>query len=141
MLTKKAFDLKKIQRGNKALEVDKNLVEPLAKAYLERMSLDDKIEQLHGSKSSGDMGTEKGLYWSGENLEQGIPPLKMVDGPRGLRSGLATAFPVPIARGASFDPELEKRVGMAIGTEVAAVGGNVLLAPTINLLRHPGWGR
>ena len=141
MLTKKAFDLKKIQRGNKALEVDKNLVESQAKAYLERMSLDDKIEQLHGSKSSGDMGTEKGLYWSGENLEQGIPPLKMVDGPRGLRSGLATAFPVPIARGASFDPELEKRVGMAIGTEVAAVGGNVLLAPTINLLRHPGWGR
>ena len=141
MLTKKAFDLKKIQRGNKALEVDRNLVEPLAKAYLERMSLDDKIEQLHGSKSSGDMGTEKGLYWSGENLEQGIPPLKMVDGPRGLRSGLATAFPVPMARGASFDPALEKRVGMAIGTEVAAVGGNVLLAPTINLLRHPGWGR
>jgi beta-glucosidase len=141
MLTKKAFDLKQIQRGNKALEVDRNLVEPLAKAYLERMSLDDKIEQLHGSKSSGDMGTEKGLYWSGENLEQGIPPLKMVDGPRGLRSGLATAFSVPMARGASFDPALEKRVGMAIGTEVAAVGGNVLLAPTINLLRHPGWGR
>jgi beta-glucosidase len=141
MLTKKAFDLKKIQRCNKALEVDRNLVEPLAKAYLERMSLDDKIEQLHGSKSSGDMGTEKGLYWSGENLEQGIPPLKMVDGPRGLRSGFATAFPVPMARGASFDPALEKRVGMAIGTEVAAVGGNVLLAPTINLLRHPGWGR
>ena len=141
MRTKKAFDLKKIQRGNKALEVDRNLVEPLAKAYLERMSLDDKIEQLHGSKSSGDMGTEKGLYWSGENLEQGIPPLKMVDGPRGLRSGLATAFPVPMARGASFDPALEKRVGMAIGNEVAAVGGNVLLAPTINLLRHPGWGR
>ena len=46
MLTKKAFDLKKIQRGNKALEVDRNLVEPLAKAYLERMSLDDKIEQI-----------------------------------------------------------------------------------------------
>ena len=87
------------------------------------------------------MGTEKGLYWSGENLEQGIPPLKMVDGPRGLRSGLATAFPVPMARGASFDPALEKRVGMAIGNEAAAVGGNVLLAPTINLLRHPGWGR
>jgi len=141
MPTKKAFDLKKIQRGNKALEVNKDLVESLAKANLARMSLDDKIEQLHGSKSSGDMGTEKGLYWSGENAEQGIPPLKMVDGPRGLRSGLATAFPVPMARGASFDPALEKRVGIAIGTEVAAVGGNVLLAPTINLPRHPGWGR
>ena len=36
---------------------------------------------------------------------------------------------------------LERRVGLAIGLEVAANSGNVLLAPTINLLRHPGWGR
>ena len=137
----KAFDLKEIQRGNKALEFDKTHVDSLAKARLARMSLEEKIEQLHGSKSSRDMGTEKGLYWSGENSAQGIPPFKMVDGPRGLRAGFATAFPVPMARGASFDPALEKRVGMAIGEEVAAAGGNVLLAPTINLLRHPGWGR
>ena len=41
-----------------------------------RMSLEEKIEQLHGSKSSRDVGTEKGLYWSGENSAQGIPPLK-----------------------------------------------------------------
>ena len=65
----------------------------------------------------------------------------MVDGPRGSRTGNATAFPVAIARAASFDVDLERRVGMAIGLEVAAKGGNVLLAPTINLLRHPGWGR
>ena len=141
MSTIKAFDLKEIQRGNKALESDKTLVDSLAKASLETMTLEEKIEQLHGSKGSGDMGTEKGLYWSGENSAKGIPPFKMVDGPRGLRAGFATAFPVPMARGASFDPTLERRVGMAIGEEVAAAGGNVLLAPTVNLLRHPGWGR
>ncbi|MEX2327115.1 MAG: glycoside hydrolase family 3 N-terminal domain-containing protein, partial [Pseudomonadales bacterium] len=53
----------------------------------------------------------------------------------------ATAFPVAIARAATFDTELERRVGLAIGLETKARGGNVLLAPTINLLRHPGWGR
>ncbi|NJN52755.1 MAG: glycoside hydrolase family 3 protein, partial [Gammaproteobacteria bacterium] len=57
------------------------------------------------------------------------------------RAGTATAFPVAIARAATFNVELERRVGLAIGREVAAKGGNVLLAPTINLLRHPGWGR
>jgi beta-glucosidase len=65
----------------------------------------------------------------------------MVDGPRGARTGKATAFPVAIARAATFDVDLERRVGLAIGREVAARGGNVLLAPTINLLRHPCWGR
>jgi len=60
---------------------------------------------------------------------------------RAARAGTATAFPVAIARAATFDVELERRVGFAIGLEVAAKGGNVLLAPTINLLRHPGWGR
>ena len=54
---------------------------------------------------------------------------------------MATAFPVAIARGATFDVELERKVGFAAGLEVAAKNGNVILAPTINLLRHPGWGR
>ncbi|MBA58922.1 MAG: glycosyl hydrolase, partial [Gammaproteobacteria bacterium] len=141
MAIEKAFDLKKILSGNKALDIDHDRVGVIANNLLSEMSLMEKINQLHGSKNTGDMGTEKGLYFSGNDERLGIPPFKMVDGPRGLRSGLATAFPVPMARGATFDPELEKRVGMAIGREVAAAGGNVLLAPTINLLRHPGWGR
>ena len=45
----KAFDLKEIQRGNKALEFDKTNVVSLAKSRLATMSLEDKIEQLHGS--------------------------------------------------------------------------------------------
>jgi beta-glucosidase len=58
----------------------------------------------------------------------------------GVREG-ATAFPVGIARAASWDPELERAVGDAMGRELRAIGGNVLLAPTINNLRHPSWGR
>src|SRR6185503_12280646 len=63
--------------------------------------------------------------------------------PRGASafSGKATAFPVAIARGATWDPALEERVGEAIGDEIRAKGASVLLAPTINIVRHPRWGR
>ncbi len=71
----------------------------------------------------------------------GLGGLRMVDGPRGVGHGVATCFPVAMARAATFDPELEERVGEAIGREARALGANVCLAPCINLLRHPAWGR
>jgi beta-glucosidase len=55
--------------------------------------------------------------------------------------GHATAFPVPMARGASFDPDLEQRVGDAIGIECRALGANLFAGVCVNLLRHPAWGR
>ncbi|MCB9677738.1 MAG: glycoside hydrolase family 3 C-terminal domain-containing protein [Alphaproteobacteria bacterium] len=74
---------------------------------------------------------------------RGIPPLQLIDGPRGVSSaaGEMTSFPVGMARGATWDPDLEREVGAAIGREVRAIGASVLLAPTINVLRHPRWGR
>ena len=46
-----------------------------------------------------------------------------------------------MARGATWSPDLERRIGEVIGLETAARGGNVILAPAINILRHPAWGR
>ena len=71
----------------------------------------------------------------------GLGGLYFVDGPRGVARGVSTCFPVPMARAASFDYDLEERVGEAIGREARAQGANVCLAPCLNLLRHPGWGR
>ena len=71
----------------------------------------------------------------------GLEGLRFVDGPRGVTRGVSTCFPVAIARAASFDIGLEERVGEAIGRETRAHGANVCLAPCLNLLRHPGWGR
>lgn len=82
--------------------------------------------------------------WLANGLpEHEVPPLTMIDGPRGVgkRAGPATAFPVPMARAATWDPELERRVGSAIGRETRAYGIGVILAPTMNILRHPRWGR
>lgn len=53
----------------------------------------------------------------------------------------ATVMPTASARGASFDLELEYRIGMALGDETVASKNTMLLAPCMNILRHPYWGR
>jgi beta-glucosidase len=71
----------------------------------------------------------------------GIPGIRWVDGPRGCAIPGSTCFPVTMARGATWDTELEERVGEAIGREIRAQGGNYSGCVVVNLLRHPGWGR
>lgn len=71
----------------------------------------------------------------------GIPGVRFTDGARGVVLGRATAFPVAIARAAAWDPELEERVGVAIGLEARASGANYAASVCVNLLRHPAWGR
>ncbi len=71
----------------------------------------------------------------------GIPGIAFADGPRGAVVGNATCFPVSMARGATWDPELEERVGVAIGRELRALGATLTGAVCVNVLRHPAWGR
>lgn len=71
----------------------------------------------------------------------GIPNIRFIDGPRGVVAGSATCFPVAMARGASFDRELEEEIGKVIGAEVRAQGGNYFGGVCINLPRNPRWGR
>ena len=71
----------------------------------------------------------------------GLNGLVYSDGPRGITKGSCTCFPVPMARAATFDPALEERVGEAVGREARALGVDLVLAPCINVLRHPAWGR
>jgi len=71
----------------------------------------------------------------------GIPGIRFADGPRGCVLGRSTSFPVSMARGATWDVELEREIGRAIGAEIRAQGGNYFAGVCINLLRHPAWGR
>ena len=82
----------------------------------------------------------------GGNERLNIPPWVLSDGPRGARVqhqdvDAVTTFPVAMARGASWDIELEKRVNEVIALEMRANETNYAPTPCINLLRHPGWGR
>lgn len=119
---------------NPALPVEARVAD-----LLSRMTLQEKIGQMHGV-SLTDIKNEGATP---DDAQLGIPGFRMVDGMRGvsITMGTATTFPVGSARGATFDPDLEAQVGEAIGAEARAKGQNVLLAPTINLLRHPRWGR
>ncbi len=76
----------------------------------------------------------------------GIPSIKLSDGPNGVRgdgvSGATSAcFPVGTALGASWNPELVRRVGAAMAEEARRKGVQVVLGPTINIHRHPLSGR
>lgn len=71
----------------------------------------------------------------------GLGGFAFSDGPRGVVVGRATCFPVSMARGASWDVELEERVGDAIGRELRATGATLFGGVCVNVLRHPAWGR
>ncbi len=81
-------------------------------------------------------------YRAGSGIERlGIEPLYFTDGPRGVARGSSTCFPCSMARGASFDVDLERRIGEAMGIEIRAQDCSLSGAVCINLLRHPAWGR
>ena len=81
-------------------------------------------------------------YRAGGGIERlGVPALWFTDGPRGVARGQSTCFPCTMARGSSFDTDLERRIGEAMGIEIRAQGCNLSGAVCINLLRHPAWGR
>ena len=106
-----------------------------------RMTIEEKVAQMAGDRAIPLPGG--GFLWNVPGLAAARhTALKMSDGPRGVTAAQgATTFPVGMARGATWDPALEQRVGAAMGRELKAIGGNVLLAPTINILRHASWGR
>lgn len=119
------------------------------KKVLPQLTLDEKLGIM-----SGQITEEKLLYDLFEIVHYnhdpyptmavdrlGVPNMRFVDGPRGVVAGSATCFPVSIARGATFDRELEEEIGKCIGAEVRAVGGNFYGGVCINLLRNPRWGR
>jgi beta-glucosidase len=81
-------------------------------------------------------------YRAGGGIERlGVPALWFTDGPRGVARGQSTCFPCTMARGASFDVALERRIGEVMGIEARAQGCNLSGAVCVNLLRHPAWGR
>lgn len=125
-------------------------LDQLTDETLAMMSLREKVAQLSGdggSKFLIRLGINIFLLgrfpntYAGRNERLDIPPFSFSDGPRGVVIGRSTCFPVAIARAASWDIQLEQRVGNAIGQEVRAVGANYFGGLCINLLRHPAWGR
>ncbi|MHA1726926.1 MAG: beta-glucosidase family protein, partial [Promethearchaeota archaeon] len=122
-------------------------IEQKAKEILGSMTLKEKLKQMSGDGTLLKNGLSMAIRYNkkpipaGVNKRLGIPGILFSDGPRGVVMGNATCFPVSIARGASWDIELEEKIGNAIGIEARAMGANFFGGVCINLLRHPAWGR
>jgi len=119
-----------------------------ARALVAQMTLEERLGCLDGDTPFWEGlidGIQGGYYEhtypAAVVPRLGIPGLAFSDGPRGVVVGHATAFPVSMARGATFDPALEERIGEAIGRELRAVGATFYGGVCVNLLRHPAWGR
>ena len=120
-------------------------IEDYVNNVLNQMTLEEKVKQMRGNgihlKVIMDGGFGRRVYDAAGSEKFNIPPFKFTDGPRGVTIPGSTCFPVSMARGASWDVDLEERIGDVIGKEVRAHGGNLFCGVCINNLRHPSWGR
>lgn len=85
------------------------------------------------------VGTIRG--WRYRDAGRGVNLDAGQDNRKDDMANFATAFPSPSLRAASWDLDLERRIGEAIGDETAGTKNNMLLAPCMNIVRHPYWGR
>lgn len=107
-------------------------VEKRVEDLLAKMTLEEKIDMIGGYND----------FYIRPNERLGIPMIKMADGPLGVRNyGPATAFPAGIAFAATWNPDLVKSFGEAIGKECRSKGVHIILAPGVNIYRAPMNGR
>jgi beta-glucosidase len=124
-------------------------IDARARGLVAQLTLDEKLGLMDGdtpfwpglAEMMAPGGYSSRPWVAGAVPRLGVPGVRFVDGPRGIIMKGATTFPVSMARGASWDPALEERIGDVIGKELRALGGNHFGGVCINLLRHPAWGR
>lgn len=102
-----------------------------------RLSLEQKVRLLTGADS----------WVLNAEAAVGLRPIVMSDGPAGVRgvrydaANPSSSLPCPIALGATWDVDLVEELTTALGREARSKGVDVLLAPTINIVRTPLSGR
>ena len=76
-----------------------------------------------------------------EQSRLGIPVIFTGEALHGISGIRGTVFPCPLNFGATFDPDLIKRIGEAIGRETRSLGMHEILAPNLDVARESRWGR
>lgn len=135
---------------------------------LSRMSLKEKLEQMHCSGCAYTLAEQLAFFKQGtpkvdgefysytsfhltdlrELIERsvatnrlGIPPFIATENTHGGTTPYTTIFPTPGCFSASFDDDLAYRIARKEGEELRAIGFNKVYAPNLDLLRDPRWGR
>lgn len=108
-------------------------------SLVRQLTLDEKLSFVHGMGDPASRG-QSGYLPGVPRL--GIPEVRMADGAAGIRvSATSTSLPAPVMLASAFDPGLAKRYGAVIGRDGRALGMDVLLGPTVGVIRQPYGGR
>jgi beta-glucosidase len=124
------------------------------RALVSQMTLGEEVGMVHGegdppnsAAANADCATsavgcvgEAG--WIPGVARLGIPPLRMTDGPAGIRlRHVETAMPAPVGLAATFDPRTAYSYGRTVGLAGRATNQDVWLGPMINEVNYPTAGR
>ncbi|KAK8113188.1 beta-glucosidase [Apiospora sp. TS-2023a] len=114
-------------------------------AFIGTLNETQKHAMLSGDTELTDNGTGVNAcigHISG-NRTLGIPDICMGDGPAGVGNSLnnVTTFPAPVVAASTWNTSVRYAYGQALAREHLGKGRNVVLAPTINILRSPLWAR
>lgn len=134
------------KNSEKPIYLDQNQdIEARIDDAMSRMTLEEKVKILHAQSKFSSAGVPR----------LGIPELWCSDGPHGVRAEVLwdewdnagwtndsiTAFPALTCLAATWDPELAREYGKAIGEEARYREKDVLLGPGVNIHRTPLNGR
>lgn len=122
------------QRRDMRREAQFAALESRIDRVLSAMTLEEKVSMVHGGSSFGTKAIPR----------LGLPEYRFTDGPNGVRDNEGwpmTAFPPGLSMAATWDVDLVRRVGAAIGQEAKAAGKSVQLGPGVNIDRVPLCGR
>ena len=106
-------------------------------SLVSRLTLEQKVRLLTGADS-----------WTLHSMSAiGLRPMVLSDGPAGVRGvrfdagNPSTSLPCPVALAATWDERLIHDIALALGHEARSKGVDVLLGPTVNIVRTPLSGR
>jgi beta-glucosidase len=115
-------------------------IEQKTNELIEKMTLAEKASLTSGAS-----------MWSTKSIERlGIPAIFMSDGPHGVRKTIdgqfgqaepATCYPPAVTLASTWNIDLAKNVGVALGKESQALNVQILLGPGTNIKRSPLGGR
>ena len=145
--------------SDKVPQLGKNSIDEV----IDAMTLEEKVHLMIGTGGDLDSEIPSAVVGKTENIvpgaagttyaipRLGIPSIVLADGPAGLRidptrendtsTYYATHFPIGTLLASTWNVNLVEHIGAAIGNEVLEYGVDVLLAPGMNIQRHPLNGR